>query len=170
MIHDDHPFHDPESERDPIRRFRGRLAAPVTVITSGGADRRAGLTVSSLMVVEGDSPTLFFLCGTVNDVWDEILSTGAFVVHVLERRHRELSDRFAGYWPTPGGPFAGLSVTDTPHGPVLDDVSTRAHCRYVGHRDAGHLVLVEGSIGEIELDDLRDPLQYFRGRYLGTGE
>lgn len=170
MIHDEHPFGDPEPERDPIRRFRGRLAAPVTVVTSGTPDRRAGLTVSSIVIVEGEAPTIFFLCATVNDVWDEIVATGAFVVHVLEKRHRDLSDRFAGYRPSPGGPFSGLAVTDTEFGPVLDDVPTRAHCRYTGHRDAGHLVLVEAEVDRVELDDLREPLQYFRGRYLGLGE
>ena len=32
-VHDDHPFEAPVDQRDPARRFRGRLAAPVTVIT-----------------------------------------------------------------------------------------------------------------------------------------
>ena len=54
-IHEgEHPFHPPEGERDPVRRMRGRLAAPVTIITAGDDVGRSGLTVSSLMLAEGD--------------------------------------------------------------------------------------------------------------------
>jgi len=39
-IHDTHPFLDPESERDPLRRFRGRLGGAVSLWTTGvGRDR-----------------------------------------------------------------------------------------------------------------------------------
>jgi 3-hydroxy-9,10-secoandrosta-1,3,5(10)-triene-9,17-dione monooxygenase reductase component len=167
MIHDDDPFADPLSERDPVRRFRGRLAAPVTVVTAGPPRGRAGLTVSSLVIVEGEEPALFFLLGPVNDLWDAISDTGWFVVHVLERRHRALSDIFAGYRPSPGGPFTGLAVTDGPYGPELDDVATRAYCRYTGHRDLGPLYLVEGAVESVAVSDITEPLQYFRGHYLG---
>lgn len=166
MIHDEHPFTDPEEARDPVRRFRGRLAAPVTVVTSGRGEERTGLTVSSLVVVEGEVPAVFFLLQPITDLWTRIVETGGFVVHVLERRHRGLADRFAGYRPSPGGLFAGLEVSDGPRGPVLDGVATRAACRYVWHRDAGHLLLVQGAMESVDLHDLTDPLQYFRGRYL----
>ena len=75
--------------------------------------------------------------------------------------------RFAGVRPSPGGPFRGLVVEDTPYGPVLGSVATRAYCRITGHRDLGPLFLVEAAIEKIELHDLDRPLQYFRGRYLG---
>jgi 3-hydroxy-9,10-secoandrosta-1,3,5(10)-triene-9,17-dione monooxygenase reductase component len=167
VIHDDNPFVDAEEDRDPIRRFRGRLAAPVTVITSGPPAARTGLTISSLVVVEGDEPLVFFLLGELTDLWDRMLDTGTFVVHVLEQRHRELSDRFAGYRPSPGGLFHGISVVDTAHGPVIEGIDTRAACRFMGSRAAGPLVLVEGRIEDVMIHDLTEPLQYFRGRYIG---
>ncbi|OFW63326.1 MAG: hypothetical protein A2135_07795 [Actinobacteria bacterium RBG_16_67_15] len=168
MIHDDHPFADPEDERDPVRRFRGRLAAPVTLVTSGRPDRRAGLTVSSMIVAEGDPARIYFLCGTTTDLWEAVLSTGAFVVHVLERSSRHLSEVFAGIRPSPGGPFAGLDPTDSRHGPVIPSLRTRARCTLAGFEDTAGHALVEGIVDEVELHDLTEPLQYFRGRYLGT--
>ena len=51
-IHPGHPF--AEDDPDPVRRFRGRLGAAVTLWTAGGAGDRAGLTVTSLMVAGGD--------------------------------------------------------------------------------------------------------------------
>ena len=170
-IHDDeHPFADPEDERDPIRRFRGRLAAPVTVITSGGPDDRAGLTVSSIIVAEGQPPTVHFLCGPENDVWDRIVETGTFVVHVLEERHSAISDAFAFIRPSPGGPFKGLEVVDSPHGPVITSIQTRAACRHVFHRELTAHALVEGAIESVSLHDMQRPLGWFRGSYLRRGQ
>ena len=105
-IHEEHPFKTPLDQRDPVRRFRGRLAAPVTVITSGTPQRRTGLTVSSVLVAEGEPSYLHFLCGTSTDLWDAIRETGTFIVHILEEEHRQISDRFAGIRPSPGGPVS----------------------------------------------------------------
>src|SRR6478609_3176433 len=49
-IHSEHPFLPPEGERDPLRRFRGRMPQPVTLWCAGDEARRAGWTVSSLLV------------------------------------------------------------------------------------------------------------------------
>jgi len=166
VIHDEHPFADPEDLRDPVRRFRGRLAAPVTIVTAGGAGTRTGLTVSSLVVAEGEPSRVFFLCGTLTDLWVEIVAGSGFVVHVLEEEHRELSDRFAGIRPSPGGLFAGLDPEDTPWGPVIPSIETRAYCRLTGHTETGIYALVDGIVDRVDLSDVTRPLQYFRGRYL----
>ncbi|MCJ7725281.1 MAG: flavin reductase family protein, partial [Acidimicrobiia bacterium] len=131
-IHGEHPFATPPEMRDPVRQFRGRLAAPVTLVTSGTPDTRAGLTVSSLLVADGDPSFVHLLVGTATDLWDAISETGAFVVHVLAAEHREISDRFALIRPSPGGLFLGIDVTDTDHGPEIGVIGTRAYCRYVG--------------------------------------
>lgn len=164
-IHEDHPFETPPELRDPVRRFRGRLAAPVTLVTAGPPDARAGLTVSSLLVAEGEPSYVHFLAGNATDLWYAIEGTGAFIVHILEEGHRELSDRFALLRPSPGGLFAGLQVRDTPYGPEVSALGNRAYCRCVGHRDDAHHALVHGVIEDLALRDLRHPLQYFRGEY-----
>jgi flavin reductase (DIM6/NTAB) family NADH-FMN oxidoreductase RutF len=164
-IHDEHPFKTPPDQRDPVRQFRGRLAAPVTVVTAGTAEKPSGLTVSSLMVAEGEPSFVHFLAGDTTDLWHSIQKTEAFIVHILDEEHRELSDRFALIRPSPGGPFAGLRVETTEFGPELSGLGNRAYCRYVGHREDAHHVLVHGEIERIELHDLRHPLQYFRGEY-----
>ena len=166
-IHDDHPFATPPDLRDPVRRFRGRLAAPVTVVTAGSGEGRTGLTVSSLLVAEGEPSHVHFLLGPTTDLWHSISRTGAFIVHVAEHEHRDLSDVFALARPNPGGLFSGLEVTDTGYGPAIARIETRAYCRYTGHRSTGHYVLIDGRIEEIDLHDLRHPLGYFRGEYTG---
>ncbi len=166
MIHDEHPFADPEDVRDPVRRFRGRLASPVTIVTAGGPAGRTGLTVSSILVSEDGPARIYFLCGTTTDLWQALLDTRAFVVHVVDRSARELADRFAGLRPSPGGLFSGLDPEDTPHGPMIPSLETRAHCSVARHHDTGVHALVVGTVERVDLHDLTEPLQYFRGGYL----
>lgn len=165
-IHDEHPFLDPEDQRHPIRRFRGRLAAPVTIVTAGTPEDHTGLTVSSLMVAEGEPARIHFLLGDQSYLWDRIRQYGTFTVHVLDYDHRKLSGRFAGVDPSPGGPFAGIDTEPSDHGPIITSIDTRAACRYEAHRPGdGAYVIVDGIIEDVTLHDLTDPLQWFRGSY-----
>jgi hypothetical protein len=51
QIHSSDPFATPEQDKSPVRRLRGRLASAVTLWTAPGP---AGLTVSSMLVADGD--------------------------------------------------------------------------------------------------------------------
>ncbi|NNC92363.1 MAG: flavin reductase, partial [Acidimicrobiia bacterium] len=128
MIHDDHPFKDLPEDRDPVRQFRGHLAAPVTVVTAGPAGSEAALTVSSLMVAEGEPSSVIVLIGTSTDLWEAIESSRRFVVHILASSHRDDADAFAGIRPRPGGVFAGVAVEHSDWGPVLTDATNRIFC------------------------------------------
>ena len=79
VIHDDHPFKDLPADRDPVRQFRGRLVAPVTVVTAGQEGSETALTVSSLMVAEGEPSSVIALIGTNTDLWEAIESSRRFV-------------------------------------------------------------------------------------------
>ena len=164
-IHYENPFVTPLDEREPWRRLRGRLTAPVTVWTSGPPEARAGLTISSLLVADGKPPSVLGLMNDTTDLFAAIKETGAFVVHVLEHPHATLSDEFAGLRPRPGGPFADRPVEDTEYGPVLTSLANRALCRLVDESEAGFQRLVRGTVESIEIAELSSPLVLFRGRY-----
>ncbi len=168
-IHDENPFETPTDQRDPARRFRGRLASPVTVVTAGTGDHRTGLTVSSIVVAEGEPSRVYFLVGTTTDLYYVLEESGKLVVHVLEDRHHDIADIFAGLRPSPGGRFAGLEVEDSDWGPVLSDVATRAYCTFEGGDEETYFLVAEGVIDKLELGDVEDPLLYFRGEYRGFG-
>ena len=165
VIHDDDPFSQPVSERDPVRRFRGRLPAPVTVVTAGSGESATGLTVSSLLVADGEPGGVWFLCGHNADLCQVIRDSGGFVVHALGVGDDALADRFAGIRPSPGGLFVDLNVEPGPWGPVLIDFPTRVSCRFVGAIDVGWYLLIEGAIEETLVSDLDDPLVRQRGYY-----
>ena len=148
-----------------MRQFRGRLVAPVTVVTAGTAEQPVGLTISSLMVAEGDPGTVFMLVGNGTDLWEEIESSRKFVVHVVDDTMRDHGDAFAGFRPRPGGVFTDVEVEDTEWGPVMADAPNRLFCSLVSNRPLPFHHLVEANIDQVELSDLANPAIYYRGTY-----
>ena len=126
MIHSGHPFRPDPGERDLARQFRGRLAAGVTIVTAGVESTRTGLTVSSLLVIQGDPALAHLVVGPTTDLWAVASATGRFVIHICRYDDRHLADVFAGLWPAPGGPFATTGSSQSDWGPVLDDLPDRA--------------------------------------------
>jgi flavin reductase (DIM6/NTAB) family NADH-FMN oxidoreductase RutF len=172
-IHGEHPFAEPEPLRDPVRRFRGRLGGAVTLWTAGSGSGRAGLTVSSVLVALGEPARVLGLVDPESDLAAVVAEAGTAVVQLLEWRHRDLADAFAGVAPAPGGPFRGASWTQTPWGPVLDGVGAWAGIRVEPPaRPVGWSVLLDGEVENVALgddDDARSPLVSRRGRYLRPG-
>ncbi len=166
-IHDEHPFVLPPEQRDPVRQFRGRLAAPVSIVTSGQEGHGVGLTVSSVMIAEGTPPYLYFLVGGTTELFYAMDTTGKFVVHVCEASHRDRAEAFTGQRPAPGGPFTGLTTQRSPWGPVIEDMGNRVFCSVADMDEDSFSIIVEATVDELELDDIEDPLVYFRGAYRG---
>ena len=167
MIHAEHPFADLPEDRDPVRRFRGRLVSPVTIFTAGEGDRRTGLTVSSLFVAEGEPGRLHAVVGPNTDLWDVAAETERFVVHVCGVDDTSLAEVFAGLRPSPGGLFATTSTTPSKWGPVLDEIPDRLFCSLESRVESGNSGVLAGFVDGAELSDIEDPLVHFRGTYRG---
>jgi len=165
MIHSEHPFRPEPGHRDLARQFRGRLVAGVTIVTAGSGADRTGLTISSLLVIQGEPARAHIVVGPTTDLWSVAAETGRFVIHVCRYEDRQLADVFAGIWPSPGGLFAGVAVTDSEWGPVLDDLPDRAFCTFVSADEVGWSGLMVGSIEEVEVSDLQDPMVHYRSGY-----
>jgi len=168
-IHSDHPFATPEPERDPVRRLRGRLAAPVTLWTSSGrGGQRAGLTISSMVVADGDPARVLALVDPDSDLWDALEVSRTAVVHVLGWPERALADAFAGVAPAPGGPFRMARWDDSAWGPVLRGASAWAGVRLPEGepRRVGWAYAVDAVIEQVKLGDDAEPMAYRRGEYI----
>ena len=165
-IHDTHPFLDPESERDPARRFRGRLGGAVTLWTSGADGDRAGLTVSSLMVAGGEPARILALLDPDSDLAESLHRTRRAVVHLLGWRHRDLADAFAGVAPAPGGPFRLGEFEPGEWGPRLADAPAWAAVSLEAEQAVGWSTLVTCVIDDVRLAEDTAPLVHRRGRYL----
>jgi 3-hydroxy-9,10-secoandrosta-1,3,5(10)-triene-9,17-dione monooxygenase reductase component len=169
-VHHEDPFRSPEDAREPARRFRGRLVAPVTLWTAGTDGERAGLTVASTLVAEGEPSLVLGLINDLTDLYERILESQRFVVHIAHRDQRTLADRFAGLWPSPGGLFVDVPVEPSELGPLLTELPNRARCRLIDTHEAGYQRLVRGEIEGVDLGALDDPLAHFRGRYRGVSD
>lgn len=172
-IHSDHPFATPEPDRDPVRRLRGRLAAPVTLWTSLDATGdRVGLTVSSMLIADGAPSMAVALLDPDSDLWDALAVTRTAAVQVLDWRHRGLADAFAGVAPAPGGAFRMAEWDDSAWGPVLRDSSAWAGVRLVDGepRHVGWAVAAEAVVEHVEITGDAEPLVHRRGEYVRLEE
>lgn len=165
MIHSEHPFLPGPEDRDEARRFRGRLAAGVTIVTAGTESAPTGLTVSSLLVVQGEPARAHLVVGPTTDLWSVAEETGRFIIHICRYEHRRLADVFAGLWPSPGGIFATVDTEQTDWGPVLTSLPDRAYCSYESRSEVGWSGLIVGRIDRVEVSDLEDPMVHYRSGY-----
>ena len=167
-IHPDHPFLPSESERSPVRRLRGRLGGAVSLWTTGEGARRSGLTVSSLMIADGEPACVIGLIDPDSDLWEHLVADRVAVVQLLAWEHRAVADVFAGVAPSPGGPFRSGSFSQTPWGPLLEGATTWAGVR-LSERDpdeVGWSVLAQARIEHVEIGQEGHPLVHRRGRYV----
>lgn len=161
-IHSEHPFAVPPAQRDAARRFRGRLASPVTLWLTGQGAGRAGLTVSSVLVALGEASRVIGLIDPDTDLADALQAT--FTVTVLTPEDRVLAESFAGVGPAPGGLFRGTGFAETPWGPVLAAPRSWVGARVESVRELGWSREVVGAIEHVDVADT-DPLVHLQGRY-----
>ncbi len=154
----------PEGERDPLRRFRGRLPAPVTVWATGeGLDRR-GFTVSSMLIADGEPGMLAGLIDEDSAFADAL--GDVFTVNILTLEHVTMAEAFAGIGPAPGGPFRLGTWADTEWGPVLEGSAGWLGARIVPgeRRHLGWGLLVEATIEHLEVTE-PTAMAHLRGAY-----
>lgn len=163
-IHSEHPFLPPDAERDPLRRLRGRVPAPVTIWAAGEGSGRRGLTVSSMLIADGEPGMIAGLIDEDSDLADVLDSV--LTVNLLALADAHLADAFGGVAPAPGGPFTLGSWQQTEWGPVLDSAAGWVGARIVPGepRHLGWGLLVEAVIEHIELADSQ-AMAHIRGRY-----
>ena len=169
-IHPTDPFAVPEDQRSPVRRLRGRLPSPVTIWTAAEEHRSAGLTVSSIMVVDGEPGRIVGVIDEEAELWDIMSSTMRAAITMLHVGDHLMADRFAGILPAPGGKFVGAEWIDTAFGPVPADAPTWAGVEVQTYTPCGYGLLIEATISELHVEaDPAAPLVHVRGRYRELG-
>ena len=171
-IHTGDPFQPERGTPNQLRRLRARLPAAVTIWATGSGRERTGLTVSSMLVADGDPGYVVGLLKPETDLVDALTDTAAFAVSVLRYRHRQLAEMFAGLAPAPGGMFGFGEWTQGSHGPLLIDAIATASCTVAGTAiPTGYGVLLRAvvhslDVAEASSEDTGDlPLTFQRGTY-----
>lgn len=179
-IHSEHPFADAAGDRSPLRRFRGRMVSPVSVWTALGRGHRAGWTVSSFLVADGEPGQVVGVVDEDSDLVEVLTDPHAepelaprVVVNLLGWDQRALADAFAGQAPAPGGVFRLGAWTESEWGPVLLGSAGWIGARLVpGAPDhAGWGLLVRAVVEHVEVGEVEDTglLAHVRGRYRSVG-
>ena len=163
-IHSGHPFMPPEGDRDPLRRFRGRIPAPVTVWATGEGRQRRGFTVSSLLIADGEPGMIAGLIDEDSDFADAL--DEVFTVNILTIEHVTMAEAFAGIGPAPGGPFTLGTWRDSDWGPVLERSGGWLGARVIPgeRRRLGWGLLVEATIEHLEVG-AHPAMAHLRGHY-----
>lgn len=164
-IHDEHPFADPEPDRDPVRRLRGRLGGAVSLWTHGAGAGRTGLTVSSLLVVAGEPAHVVGMVDPDSDLADALDVGEPLAVSLLTWPLRGLAEAFGGSAPAPGGPFRVAPFAATPWGPVPEGADSWAGARVVALRPLGWSLEVVAAVEHVAVGDT-EVLVHRRGRYV----
>lgn len=119
-IHSEHPFVPADRDKAAVRRLRGRMPAPVTIVATGTGRGRFGLTVSSILLVDGDPARVEALVDPDSDLGEALQVGSRAAVSVLEAGDGYLAEVFAGLAPAPGGMFTIGDWVDSPWGPRLE--------------------------------------------------
>ena len=167
-IHHSHPFAVGEQDRNPLRRFRGRMASPVSIWAATAHGTRAGWTLSSFLVADGDPGEVIGLIDEESPLADVLAESPTLTISLLGWGQRALADAFAGVAPAPGGPFALSNWQDTDWGPVLENSLGWIGARLKADPDhAGWGLLLRAVVERVEIqpDAADDLLCYVRGRY-----
>jgi flavin reductase (DIM6/NTAB) family NADH-FMN oxidoreductase RutF len=167
-IHHSHPFAVGEQDRNQLRRFRGRMVSPVSIWAAAANGTRAGWTLSSFLVADGDPGEVIGLIDEESPLADVLAETPTLTINLLGWGQRALADAFAGVAPAPGGPFTLSTWQDTDWGPVLETSLGWIGARLNPDPDhAGWGLLLRAVVERVEIqsDPADDLLCYVRGRY-----
>lgn len=143
------------------------MSLPVSIWTAAREGRRAGWTVSSLVLADGEPPEVLGLLDEDSDLADLLDAGGAVAISLLGGSHRSLADAFAGLAPAPGGAFRLGTWTETDWGPVVADAPGWLGARVSDAQGkAGWTLLVRAEIEHVDVAaNAENVLGHLRGRY-----
>lgn len=162
-IHAEHPFANPD--RDAARQLRGRLGSRVGLLTAGAGRERAGWTVSSLLLADGDPWRALALVDPDSDLCERIEQTGSAVLQLLGSGDEYLADAFAGLAPAPGGIFRLAAWEQTSAGPRLVAAENWALLGLEAADDLGWSRRLTFTVNEAHTGADDAPLHHLRGHY-----
>jgi flavin reductase len=143
------------------------IAGAVSIVTSGNAPTRHGLTVTAACSVSVEPPTVLVCVNKSAGAHDTILQTKVFGLNVLASRHVLLAQKFAGLDGSKGDiRFVEKEWRKLTTGvPILTDAVCSFDCRVVDVHPVGtHTVFLGAVLAEDHQDDI-EPLVYRQGQF-----
>ena len=143
------------------------MASTVSLVTARRGDERIGRTVTSVMSLSMNPPTILISIDILSRLADLIAKTGGFSFAMLADDQSEVADAFAGRVAAEER-FDRGQWDEWPSGhPMLQGAVTALDCEVIGSMATGTHVLFAGAIIEAEAITSRTPLLWQRHRYHG---
>ena len=152
---------------DAFKRAMRLLPASVTVVATGTAPHRAGLTATAVCSLSAEPPQILACLNAGSATARRIREAGAFSVNILDASHHLLASHFAGAGGTSGEQrFVHGTWDEGPGGmPILRDAVVSLECRLAETvPSATHLILI-GRVLDVRCAEAGASLIYRDGRF-----
>jgi 3-hydroxy-9,10-secoandrosta-1,3,5(10)-triene-9,17-dione monooxygenase reductase component len=150
-------------DSDAFRHALGRFASGVTVVTTAHEGQLAGLTVSAFSSVSLNPPLVLVCIDKRSSSIDLITRSRVFNVNILASEQEDTSNHFASRI---ADKFATAQYrTGTLGAPVLVNTLAYLECQLVESVDAGDHIVLIGQVEASEVDETKEPLLYYHGKY-----
>ncbi|MFA5121029.1 flavin reductase family protein [Zavarzinia sp.] len=154
---------------DLIAAFKGamrRLAATVTIVSTGSDGERQGMTATAVTSVTTDPPAILVCVNQSASLHPALQDGTRFCVNLLHNRHAEVAGAFGGKLQG-AERFSAGEWADGPHGvPYLVDAQANIFCRVDALMLYGTHTIFVGKVEEVRLFGDVSPLIYQDGRYI----
>lgn len=148
-----------------FRAAMSSVAASVCVVTARRGDEMVGRTVTAVMSLSANPPTVLVSIDIMSRLADIIAKTGGFSLALLAEDQSDVGDAFAGKV-VPEERFDRGTWSRWPSGhPMLSGAVTVMDCEVIGSIEMGTHVLFAGALIEVETDDTLKPLIWQRRDY-----
>ena len=178
-------------EKGFFRQVMGQFATGVTVVTTCGQGKPAGITVNAFCSVSLDPPLVLVCIDLISHTLPFIRESGSFAVNILTNEQERLSHCFAGSTQERYEHFCHTDFHTAATGaPIIDDSLAFIDARVVAEHPGGDHVIFLGQVeamginGHVVFADEEDqqyatldnnhdndaqndkePLAYYRGKY-----
>lgn len=148
---------------DTFRKALGHFASGVTVVTMASDVRKTGLTVSAFSSVSLEPPLILVCINKDSNALDLLRETKVFAVNFLASDQTAVSNQFAS---RTDDKFQSIPYHASPMGaPILDHALGYVECTLVQEVEAGDHCVYIGQVESADVDDSKQPLLYYHGRY-----
>jgi 3-hydroxy-9,10-secoandrosta-1,3,5(10)-triene-9,17-dione monooxygenase reductase component len=150
-----------------FREAMRHLVGGVSVITAGAGEARTGLTVTSAVSLSVDPPTMLVCVNRNASAWPIIQRERHYCVSILDARHQEIADRFAGRGGVAGSArYEGARWRQFATGASgLEDALAVIDCAVEEIIERHSHGIIIGSVQSVHLGGGAEALVYGHGRY-----
>ncbi|MHA6729933.1 flavin reductase family protein [Devosia sp. A369] len=160
-----HPPRRPVVGNSEFRAAMAAMASTVSVVTARRGDERIGRTVTAMLSLTVNPPTVLVSIDIMSRLADLIAKTGGFSLAMLADDQAAVGDAFAGRV-DPDQRFNTGKWGQWPSGhPMLEGAVTALDCDVIGSIETGSHVLFAGAVVEAETTTGRSPLLWQRHQY-----